>query len=162
MLRASRRCISPSLSIFFFSSFIMRPALFYSFQVLIIVYRGHARMQHIALERETKRRRNECALPFPLGFDALFATIAIGESIMLTRSPSRICAYSNLTKCVCAVYNSDQMRFYNMFFFLRFRFFFLNVHRSISFAISLRAVNMNFYGCYCAIFMSRLCNQRTA
>lgn len=107
---------SIALYVFFFFPFILRQALFYSFRVLIIVYRGHARMQHIALGRDTKGERRDVHY-LPLGlFDALFRDDRHWRvNHCNIQRVVRVC--SNLTKCVTAVYNSDEMRFYNVFFF---------------------------------------------
>lgn len=78
-----------------------------------------------------------------------FTTIAIGESITATQCIAHVC--SNLTKFNCGLQWRRNALFAMCFFYLLFLF--LNIHCSISSGISLRAVNTNFYGCYCAIFM---------
>jgi len=81
-------------------------------------------------------------------FDALFRRSPLASQSLQHSVYSCVFEFSKNT-VVC---NGDEMRF-SQCVFLCFFFLFLDVHCSISPGISLRAVNMNFYGCYCTIFM---------
>lgn len=85
----------------------------------------------------------------PHGFDVLFHDDRHWRVNHCSAAHVRV--RSNLTKCVTVVCNGDEMRF-SQCVFLSFFFIFECILFNLS-GISLRTVNTNFYGCYCAIFM---------
>lgn len=146
------------LAVFFF----IRPALFYSFRFLIIVYRSHACAAYCVLvggEGGGWQGGREGRMDYlSHSFDALFHDGRHWRVNHCNAARAHVC--SNLTKYVTVVCNGDEMRF-SQCVFLRFFFLFLNAHCSISSGISLLLTRI-FMAVIARYLWSRLCNHRIA
>lgn len=141
MLRASRRYLR------FFLLCVRRCFISFGFNHCLLQSRACSILHLEGVDREA----GEDGMDYlPHGFDALFHDDRHWRvNHCNTARVVGVCL--NLTKYVTVVCNGDEMRF-SQCVFLYF-FLFLHVHCSISSGISLRAVNTNFYSCYCAIFI---------
>lgn len=159
--RAERECHAnvPAILAFFFFYYASSVALFYfffSFNHCLSQSRAYGILRLEGMDR-TNGGQGGMAMdylpPPPHGFAALFRDDRHWRVNHCNTTRVRMCL--NLTKyvtvwfAVATKYAFRNVFFSTLFFILECMY----VHCSISSDISLRAVNTNFYGYYCAIFM---------